>query len=185
MLSKIRGTEVRHVGLKEHCVEPSSPLRHATELDQVVRDDPNPYLALYTDGGPDHRTNLLSVQFALICIFLQENRDMVFAVKSPPHNSWKDPAKRVMSVLNLGAQAVGLMRFSPDIEGVLQSCCGLKKIRSLNEDNPALEVKTKILESVQPSKVLLAYVFRHLTYSKIPLQIFEPATSESIEDLCC
>ena len=60
-----------YVGLKEHCFEPSSPLRHATELDQVVRDDPNPILALYTDVGPDHRTNLLSVQFALICIFLQ------------------------------------------------------------------------------------------------------------------
>ena len=88
-----------------------------------------------------------------------------------------------MSVLNLSAQAVGLMRSSTDIDGVLQSCSGLKKIRSLNEDNPALEVKTKILESVQPSKVFLADVFRRLAYSKIPLQIFEPATSESIDDL--
>ena len=76
-----------YVGLKEYCFEPSPPLRHATELDQVVRDNPNPILALYTDGGPDHRTNLLSVQFALIRIFLQEDRDMVFAVRTPSHNS--------------------------------------------------------------------------------------------------
>ena len=88
-----------------------------------------------------------------------------------------------MSVLNLGAQAVGLMRSSTDIEGVLQSCSGIKKIQSLDEDKPALEVKTKILESVQPCKVLLADIFCRLTYSKIPLQIFEPATSESIDDL--
>ena len=88
-----------------------------------------------------------------------------------------------MSVLNLGAQAVGLVRSSTDIEDVLQSCSGLKKIRSLNEENPALEVKAKILKSVQQCKVLLAGVFCRLTYSKIPLQIFEPATSESIDDL--
>ena len=126
------------VGLKEHCFEPSSPLRHATELDQVVRDDHNPILAIYTDGGPDHTTNLLSVQFALICIFLQEDRDGVFAVRTPPHNSWKDPVEQVTSVLNFGTQ---------------------------------------------PCKVLLADVFRRLTYSKIPIQIFEPATSESIDNL--
>ena len=172
-----------YVGLKEHCFEPSSPLRYATELDQVVRDDHNPILAIYTYGGPDHRTNLLSVQFALICIFLQEDGDMVFAVRTPPYNSWKDRAEWVMSVLNLGTQAVGLVRSSTDIEGVLLSCSGLKKIRSLNEDNPAFEVKAKILESVQPCKVLLADVFRRMTYSKIPLQIFEPATSESIDNL--
>ena len=82
---------------------------------------------------------------------------MVFAARTPPHNSWKDPAD-----LNLCAQIVGLMRSSTDIEGVLQSCSGLKKIRSLNEDNPALEVKPKILESVQTIDIL--YKTRYPTY---------------------
>ena len=36
---------------------------------------------------------------------------------------------------------------------------------------------------VQTCKVLIADVSRRLTYSKIPLQIFEPATSESIDNL--
>ena len=67
-------------------------------------------MSIYTDGGPDHRVNFLSVQIALICLFLREDRDMVLAVRTPPYNSWKDPAERVMSLLNLGLPAVGLMR---------------------------------------------------------------------------
>ena len=108
-----------HVGLKEHAFEPSSALCHDTELHQVVENDPNPILALYTDGGPDHRTNQLSVQSAFICLYLQEDRDMVFGVRTPPYNFWKDTAERVMSMLNIGAQPVCLMRTSTDIEGVL------------------------------------------------------------------
>ena len=172
-----------HVGLKEHAFEPSSPLRHATELHQVVENDPNPILALYTDGGPDHRTNLLSVQTALICLFLQEDRDMVVAVRTPPYNSWKDPAERVMCVLNIAAQSVGLMRTSTDIEGVLVNCSGLKKLRALNEENPGLQVKEKVLESVQPCKDLLADRFRRVTFSKNPLQTFTPATQDSMDNL--
>ena len=49
------------VGLKEHAFDPSSALRHITELHNVLSSDGNPILAVYTDGGPDHRANLLSV----------------------------------------------------------------------------------------------------------------------------
>ena len=35
---------------------------------------------------------------------------MVMAVQTLPYNSWKDPAERIMSILNRGLQAVGLMR---------------------------------------------------------------------------
>ena len=62
-----------HVGLKEHCFEPSSPLRHVTELQQVIGDNPNPILALYTDGGPDHRTNFV-VGSSLIDMCLPRRR---------------------------------------------------------------------------------------------------------------
>ena len=88
-----------------------------------------------------------------------------------------------MSVLNLGAQAVGLMRSSTDIEGVLQNCSGLKTIRKLNEENPGLEVKEKVLASVQPCKDLLSEMFSRMTYSGIPLQMFQAASLESIDNL--
>ncbi len=116
-------------------------MRHVTELHCVLQDDENPILALYTDGGPDHRVNYLSVEIALICLFLKEDRDMVIAVRTPPYNSWKDPAERVMSVLNCGAQGVGLMRQqSPILEPLLKNCQSMKSIRKLCEEHPAIQV---------------------------------------------
>ena len=90
-----------NVGIKEHAFEPSSALRHVTELHGVFEADFKPIVALYTHGGPDHRTNLLSVQASLTCLFLKEDRDMIVAVRMPPYNSWKDPAERVMGTLKL------------------------------------------------------------------------------------
>lgn len=65
---------------------------------------------------------------------------MVVAVRTPPYNSWKDPAERVMSVLNCGAQCVGLMRAETQIETKLTNCSSLKSIRKLADDHPDLEV---------------------------------------------
>lgn len=45
------------VGLKENAFQPSSPIRHVTELNSVLNsvEDTNPITLIYTDGGPDHR----------------------------------------------------------------------------------------------------------------------------------
>ncbi len=61
------------VTLKEGAFEPSSPLRHAAELKELLgslADPVKPVLCLYTDGGPDHRLTYLSIQVSLICLFL-------------------------------------------------------------------------------------------------------------------
>ena len=129
------------VGLKEHTFQPSSAIRHVTELHSVLQHDVCPTLALYTDGGPDHRVNYLSVEIALICLFLKEDRDMLVAVRTPPFNSWKDPAERVMSVLNFGAQGVGLMRQElPILQPVIKNCNNMKSIRRVHQDNPDAKV---------------------------------------------
>ena len=56
------------VGLKEAVYEPSSPLRHATELYKCLstRIEGRHILFVYSDGGPDHRLTFLSVQLSLI-----------------------------------------------------------------------------------------------------------------------
>ena len=90
--------------------EPSSSIRHLTELHSVLKDDTNPLLPMLTEGGPDDRTNFVYVQLSIISLFLKEDRDMAEAVRTPPSSSWKDLTERVMATLNLGAQAVGLMR---------------------------------------------------------------------------
>lgn len=66
-----------YVGLKENAFQPSSPIRHMTELNQILtsQNDDNPILLLYTDGGPDHRLAYVSVQLSLISIFWERDLD--------------------------------------------------------------------------------------------------------------
>ena len=56
------------VGVKDSVFEASSTYHHTTELNNLLTtlNDSNPMLMLYTDGGPDHRVNFLSVQLSYI-----------------------------------------------------------------------------------------------------------------------
>lgn len=94
------------MGLKKSTFQSSSPIRHAKELLIVLQSsgDTNPILLLYTDGGPDHRSTYPSVQ---ICLFLHLDLDFLCAIRTPPYNSWKNPAERVTSLLNLALQGAG------------------------------------------------------------------------------
>lgn len=65
---------------------------------------------MYTDGGPDHRVNYLSVKIALIALFRDLNLDILIALRTAPSNSWANPVERVMSIINIGLQGVGVMR---------------------------------------------------------------------------
>ena len=80
-----------YVGIKENCFQASSPIRHMTELSQIMKTEniEKEIICLYTDGGPDHRVTYLSVQVSLICLFLRTNADMVIEVRTPPQNSWR------------------------------------------------------------------------------------------------
>ena len=60
-----------HVGIKEAIFEPSSAIRHATELNKILGlYDPKPILLIYSDGGPDHDLTFLTTQISYICLFL-------------------------------------------------------------------------------------------------------------------
>ena len=56
-ISKSWYTGQVHVSFKDAVLEPSSPVRHATELYRVFTNSGSsaPVLFVYTDGGPDHR----------------------------------------------------------------------------------------------------------------------------------
>ncbi|XP_019859353.1 PREDICTED: uncharacterized protein LOC109587561 [Amphimedon queenslandica] len=56
------------IGLKDSVFEPSSPIRHATELYKILlrRMSGRSILFVYSDGGPDHRLTYLTVQLSLI-----------------------------------------------------------------------------------------------------------------------
>ncbi len=65
---------------------------------------------MYTDGGPDHRVNFLSVKLSLIALFIDLDLDMIVGLRTAPGNSWANPVERIMSILNIGLQGVGVMR---------------------------------------------------------------------------
>lgn len=107
---------------------------------------------MYSDGGPDHRVTYLSVQLSIICLFLSGNYDMIIAARTPPMGSWKNPPERIMSILNLALQAVGLMRkeTSSVCEQKLKSASGLSQLRDIAKD-PLM--RQEMVDSIEPVKV--------------------------------
>ena len=100
-----------NVTLNDAAFEPSSPLRHACELVDLLRSQnvtEKPILCNYTDGGSDHRLTFLSVKLALVCLYLLLDLDYLLAARTAPCHSWRNPVERIMSTLNLGLQGVGL-----------------------------------------------------------------------------
>ena len=100
------------VGIKDAAFEPSSPIRHATELYNFLVDRMNGrrILFVYSDGGPDHRLTYVSVQLSLIALFLNLELDLLIAGRTAPSHSWANPVERIMSIVNLGMQCIGIMR---------------------------------------------------------------------------
>jgi len=59
------------VVLKDNISQPSSPIRHATELIRILeKEDHNPILIPVSDGGPDHRIIFPSVKLSLIALLI-------------------------------------------------------------------------------------------------------------------
>ena len=170
------------IGLKDAALEPSSPLRHTTELSKVIleRKIQSPILLLYTDGGPDHNVTFLSVQLGLIALFLQHDLDMLEAMRTAPYQSWKNPCERVNCILNLGLQAVGLMRTSMEskFENAISSCNSVKEIRS-SLSLPGL--RDALIDSIEPVKALLHSIFMRLNLKDQPFLGFSSASDHELE----
>lgn len=101
-----------YVCMKDAVFQPSNPRRHAIELQKVIAQHhlEAPIVVMYTDGGPDHRCDYISVIYSMVFLFFDLNLDMLVLARNAPGHSWRNPAERIMSVLNLGLQAVGMMR---------------------------------------------------------------------------
>jgi len=47
---------------------------------------------------------------SLIALFLNLNLDFLVACRTAPNHFWRNPVERIMSLLNIGLQCVGIMR---------------------------------------------------------------------------
>ncbi len=173
------------VGLKDAIFEASSPIRHMSELNYLLMTEmiQKPIALLYTDGGPDHRLTYVAVQISLICLFLSNNFDILIAVRTAPYHSWKNPVERIMSLLNLGLQSIGLMRevMPEEFEALLSNCGSMSDIRKKAELNPGL--KNKLLESLKPVKDLMSSVFNRLELKGQAFGKYESASQAHMDEL--
>ena len=175
-----------YVTIKDAIFQASSPKRHTAELKKLLRaasDQANPILCLYTDGGPDHRNTYLSVQISLISLFIDLDLDMLVAARTAPQNSYRNPVERVMSLLNIGLQAVGMMRqkMPDEFEKVIHGCNSMKEIRTAAARQPGFE--EAFGDCVQPAVCLLMEVMNRLKVKDEPVQTQSPCTPQEINDL--
>ena len=121
------------VGVKDAVFSPSSPLLHSHEVIDIIDQlhSVQPILAVYTDGGPDHRPTFLSVQLSWIALFRKLKLDMLIAVRTAPGQSFINPVERVMSLLNVALYGVSLERTRMDdqYETILGRCSSVSEIR--------------------------------------------------------
>lgn len=63
-------------------------------------------------------------------LFLKHNLDMLVAAQTAPQNSYRNPVERIMLVLNIELQSVGVMRkeMSEECETILKSCNSMEDI---------------------------------------------------------
>ena len=170
-----------HVLVKDSVLQPSTPLRHATELFNLLKTSPKPLLFAFTDGGGDHSTTFLSVQLAWILLFLALDLDMLVACRTAPGHSYVNPAERCMSTLNLALQNCALARKEQDesSEKRLKTCNSMDAIRKQQQ-----VVQDAWSASVLPVQKAVERRFNRLLYTGNQVQVHEPVSSEEIAEFC-
>ena len=79
--------------------ELSSALRNVVEIEQVLtqqyrgKENIPPILRIYTDGGPEHRTNFMSVKLAIIALHQSINADLTIVLRTVPGHSFRNLQK--------------------------------------------------------------------------------------------
>ena len=191
------------VSVKDKFFSPSSPIRHSAETAAMLRretifmqgnhpDDPDvgipgdfgaPMLAVYSDGGPDHNTSFMSVKLAALVLFVSLNLDVYIAVRCAPMQSYRNPAERCMSTLNIALQSVSLARspMTPQFEGIMKGLTTLSAVRARAERQPAF--KAVLTESMQMPLETVIGRFQRLVYSGNHVAAFVGASDEAIEDM--
>ena len=88
---------------------------------------------VYSDGGPERKTNNLSVQKSYIALFLLHNFEEILIARTAANLSYRNPVERVHAIANLGLQSVGLMRkaMPQNMENVIRNSNSNDEIRKL------------------------------------------------------
>ena len=173
-----------NVTVNDSVFESSNPFRHASSLVKLMSGKENTNIIMqYTDGGVDHRNTLQSVQAAAICIFKELNLDMLILARCAPGQSWRNPAERIMSLLNLGLQNCALQRESCDdaMEKLLKKCGSMSDIRIEAAKKP--ELRDAFQQSIEPVQSLIRNRFARLKLKDEAVSVSDPVSDLEIDTL--
>ncbi|XP_013398525.1 uncharacterized protein LOC106165000 [Lingula anatina] len=116
-------------------------------------------------------------------MFIILDLDMLVCARTAPQNSFRNPVERIMSIINLSLQAIGIMRekMSPDMEKLFESVSTMKDARAIAEKNPGL--KQAIVESTEPVRDMLNMLLQRLSLKNEPFSTVQPATDLEVEEM--
>lgn len=142
-----------------------------------------PIRLIYSDGGPDHRVTYPSVKLSLIAMFLLDNCDYVLAMRTAPHQSYRNWVERIMSSLNLALQTIAIERrkMSDQMEHIIKSLNTMVSIRKAADKNDSF--KTALTDSLEPVKSSLNSLFERLSLKQKNFMIGSPASDNLMEEL--
>jgi hypothetical protein len=170
------------VSIKDAIYEPSSPFRHSAELNKwlITKMAGRSVLFLYADGGPDHRLSFVSVQLSLLALFISLDLDMLIAGQTAPSHSWANPVERIMAIINLGLQCIGVMRkqMGEEVEKVLASCGNLKELRG-----GCVGFKNAIVETLEPVKELISHILQRLELKGKKFTVTHSSSESEINEM--
>jgi hypothetical protein len=171
--------------VKDAVFQPSTPLRHATEMNAVFKaaglDNAMEVLLLYTDGGPDHNVKFISVWLGLLCIFLACDLDFLIAARTCPQQSWRNCVEKIMSLLNLAMYGVALVRkqMGDDNEDLIAKAGGtMANLRA--EAKEGVDFQALCMQSVLPVRNLLEQRYSQLDLKGTPFETVSPASKEEM-----
>lgn len=173
------------VVVNDSVFQSSNPFRHAAALvKQVRKNECSPSVVMkFSDGGTDQRNTLEAVKVSLICVFRELNVDLLIAARCAPGQSWTNPVKRVMSILNIGLQNCALERTAgcEEDEKLLKPCGGMDDIRKAAQKDP--RVKDVWQTSVAQCLSTVANRLSRLSLKSEPVVVVKPTEECEIESL--
>ena len=102
------------------------------------------------DGGPEHRSNFLSVKIAMIALQRYLSFDSLIVARAAPGHLYiqHPPPEKANCVLNLGLNEIGCMRSAvhsnPGFEKHLSNCQRVNDVRNLLKKNSDQNAKLQL-----------------------------------------
>lgn len=168
-------------GIKNAITQPSTAMRSVAELHATMSKTPDSdksILLVTTDGGPEHNVKNGSVRVSLTALFLKGDFDLLIAVRTAPGHSWVNPVERVMSICNIGLNALAIAR-SPleggppeeedgGFEKIVKKCGSMAEVREAIDKHQGLG--QALDRACQPVITQVSDRFKRLSLKEQPFQ---------------